>query len=106
MGRNRREASEERETVNELKESNRTLKKENRKLREEIIELKKLLGQEIPAETKQSKKPAKFVVKKTCEKCGSEDLKELAISPTVGKMILCGNCKHRKVLKNEKKEES
>lgn len=105
MGRNRKQDLIDRETVNQLKENNRTLKRENRNLKEEIEQLKKQLGQNVEQKTESPSGKSKFTPKRVCEKCGSVDLKDLAISPSVGRMLLCSNCKHRKVIKNEKKEE-
>lgn len=127
MGRKRDKDGNEEEqyerTIKELKAANRRLKSDNQRLKGELetlheafkktstylknntdnISVEKIIeGVKRGSDFEQIKKHTKF---DNCEKCGSYNVKDLNV-PTVGKIILCGDCKHRKVLKNEKEEKS
>jgi hypothetical protein len=106
------------EIIKQLKAANRRLKSDNQRLKSEIatlqeafkktsiyiknntdqVSVEKIIeGVKKGSNLEQIKKSSK------CEKCGSTNVKDLAV-PTVGRILLCGDCKHRKVLKNEKEE--
>jgi hypothetical protein len=119
--RNKEEHSEQDEqAIKELKAANRRLKSDNQRLKAELatlhdafektsvylksntdnVSVEKIVEEvRKGSDLDQIKKHAKF---DKCEKCGSYNLKNLQV-PAVGRIILCGDCKHRKVVKNEEK---
>lgn len=118
--RNKEEHNEQDEqTIKELKAANRRLKSDNQRLKAELatlhdafkktsvylknntdnVSVEKIIeGVRKGSDLEEIKKHTKF---DKCEKCGSYNIKDLNV-PTVGRIILCGDCKHRKVVKNEK----
>lgn len=122
MGRNRNKDTKENEndesTIKELKAANRRLKSDNQRLKAELstlheafsktsdylkgntdgISVEKIIeGVKKGSTLEQLKKTVK------CEKCGNSGIKEFFVR-NVGKIILCSECKFRKVVKNEKEE--
>lgn len=121
--RNKEEHDEQSEdTIKGLKAANRRLKSDNQRLKAELstlqeafkktssylknntdnISVEKIIeGVKKGSNLEQIKKHTKF---NKCEKCGSFNIKDLSV-PGVGKIVLCVDCKHRKVVKHEKKED-
>lgn len=120
MGRNRtkneKREDENENTIKELKAANRRLKSDNERLKAELITLqaafektssylkgntdnisveKIIEGVKKGSTLEQIKKSTK------CTKCGSFEVKEFNVTG-VGKIILCGSCKDRKVVKHAK----
>ncbi len=122
MGRKRgkdiKNEDENEQTIKELKAANRRLKSDNERLKSELstlqeafqktsvylkgntdnISVEKIIeGVKKGSNLEQIKKTNK------CEKCGSVNIKELSVA-NVGKIILCSDCKNRKVVRNGKEE--
>jgi len=122
MGRKRgkdiKNEDENEQTIKELKAANRRLKSDNERLKSELstlqeafqktsvylkgntdnISVEKIIeGVKKGSNLEQIKKTNK------CEKCGSANIKELSVA-NVGKIILCSDCKSRKVVRNGKEE--
>lgn len=120
MGRNRgKNIDDNEEVLKELKAANRRLKSDNQRLKMELatlqeaflktslylknntdgISVEKIIeGVQKGSTLSEIKKVCK------CEKCGSSSVKEFAVM-NVGKIILCSECKNRKVVKNGKEKE-
>lgn len=120
MGRKRQKDQNESEqnevTIKELKAANRRLKSDNQRLKAELatlheafnktstylkgntdnISVEKIIeGVKKEATLSQIKKTVK------CDKCSSFNVKDFYVA-NVGRIILCADCKSRKVVKNEK----
>lgn len=122
MGRQRKKdedgASENDVTIKELKSANRRLKSDNQRLKMEIATLHEAFNKtstylqgntdniSVEKIIEGVKKDSTLAqIKKTvkCDKCNSFDVKDFYVT-NVGRIILCANCKSRKVVKNEKEE--
>lgn len=120
MGRNRGKTNENsnviEETIKELKKANRRLKSDNERLKSELATLQEAFNEtskylrgntdniSVEKIIEGVKKGASLAeIKKSikCDKCNSENIKELNVI-NVGKIVLCSDCKNRKVVKNEK----
>lgn len=120
MGRKRakdiRIQEENEQTIKELKAANRRLKKDNERLKSEVDTLQQAFSQtstylkgntdnisveKIIEGVKKGSTLQEIKKENKCEKCGSNNIKDLNIS-TMGRIILCGDCKYRKVIKNGK----
>lgn len=125
MGRNRGkkarlEEEENEQTIKELKAANRRLKSDNERLKAELstlqdafektssylkgntnnVSVEKIIeGVKKGSTLEQIKKSNK------CGKCGSTEVKEFSVV-NVGRIVLCGVCKDRKVIKNDKEEKN
>ncbi len=121
MGRSRSKNSEDENerTIKELKAANRRLKSDNERLKSELsslneafektsgylknntdnISVEKIIeGVKKGSTLEQIKKAEK------CEKCLKFTVKDFSV-PNVGRILLCSECKHRKVLRNGKDKE-
>lgn len=124
MGRNRGKKSENEsgaeETIKELKKANRRLKSDNERLKSELETLqeafsltsKYLTGnvenisvENIIKGVKAGSTLQQIKNNLKCDKCNSHNVKELKVI-NVGKIILCSDCKNRKVVKDEKEEKN
>ena len=124
MGRKRakdiRIQEENEQTIKELKAANRRLKKDNERLKSEVATLQQAFSQtsvylkgntdnisveKIIEGVKKGSTLQEIKKENKCEKCSSLNVKELSIY-NVGTIILCGDCKNRKVVKNGKDNES
>lgn len=124
MGRKRakdiRIQEENEQTIKELKAANRRLKRDNERLKSEIDTLQQAFSQtsvylkgntdnisveKIIEGVKKGSTLQQIKKDNKCEKCGSTNVKDLNIA-TMGRIILCGDCKYRKVIKNGKDNES
>jgi chromosome segregation ATPase len=115
---NQNEVNENEQTIKDLKAANRRLKSDNQRLKAELdtlneafkktssyiknntdnVSVEKIIeGVKKGSTLEQIKKSNK------CEACQSTNVKDLHV-PNVGRIVLCGDCKHRKVLKNDKEE--
>lgn len=119
MGRRRNNEIEENEqTIKELKAANRRLKSDNERLKAELATLQEAFSktsQYLKGNTDNisvekiiegvKKGSTLSEIKKTvkCDKCGSSSIKEFSVV-NVGRIILCTECKNRKVVKNGKEE--
>ena len=120
MGRKRakdiRIQEENEQTIKELKAANRRLKKDNERLKSEVATLQQAFSQtsvylkgntdnisveKIIEGVKKGSTLQEIKKENKCEKCGSLNVKELSIY-NVGTIILCSDCKNRKVVKNGK----
>jgi predicted RNase H-like nuclease (RuvC/YqgF family) len=123
MGRTRskeiKSEEENEQTIKELKAANRRLKSDNERLKAELstlnaafdktstylkgntdnISVEKIIdGVKKGSTLNQIKKQIK------CEKCGSHNVKEFNVA-NVGTIVLCGDCKDRRVVKSGKNKE-
>ena len=110
---------ENEQTIKELKAANRRLKSDNERLKTELstlqaafqktssylkgntdhISVEKIIeGVKKGSTLEQIKKENK------CEKCGSSNIKEFNVV-SVGTIVLCGDCKDRRVVKSGKNKE-
>lgn len=122
MGRKRsKDAEHEQEneqTIKELKAANRRLKSDNERLKAELATLQQAFDktagylkgntdgisvEKIIDGVKQGNTLEKIKKANKCEKCGASGIKDFYVA-NVGRIILCTECKDRKVIKNEKKE--
>lgn len=122
MGRKRgkdiQNENENEQTIKELKAANRRLKSDNERLKSELATLQEAFQKtsvylkgntdniSVEKIIEGVKKGSSLEqIKKTnkCEKCGSVNVKELSVV-NVGKIILCSDCKNRKVVRNVKEE--
>jgi hypothetical protein len=120
MGRNRhkdvKENEENEATIKELKAANRRLKSDNERLKAELSTLQEAFSktsaylkgntdgmsvEKIIEGVKKGSTLAEIKKKENCEKCGNCSIKEFFVK-NVGKIILCSDCKFRKVVKHEK----
>jgi hypothetical protein len=124
MGRKRakdvRIQEENEQTIKELKAANRRLKRDNERLKSEVATLHEAFSQtstylkgntdNISVENiidgvKKGSTLQEIKKGNKCEKCGSSDVKNISV-PIMGRILLCGDCKYRKVIKNERDNES
>jgi hypothetical protein len=119
MGRKREQEVENNEqTIKELKAANRRLKSDNQRLKAEIATLQEAFSKTaiylkkdtVDLNVEELIKGAiygasldKIKNESKCEKCGAGLLKEFNVE-NVGKLLLCVECKYRRVIKNGKKE--
>lgn len=120
MGRKRakdiRIQEENEQTIKELKAANRRLKKDNERLKSEVATLQQAFSEtsvylkgntdnisveKIIEGVKKGSTLQEIKKENKCEKCNSLNVKELSIY-NVGTIILCSDCKNRKVVKNGK----
>jgi hypothetical protein len=123
MGRKRNKdvdsEQENEQTIKELKAANRRLKSDNERLKAELATLQQafektagyLKGntegisvEKIIEGVKQGNTLEKIKKTNKCTKCGSASVKDFHVA-NVGRIILCSECKDRRVVRNEKKEE-
>lgn len=120
MGRSRRKSGdtdENEQTITELKTANRRLKSDNERLKQELATLQAAFektskylkdntdGFSIEALIKGVKKGStleQIKVNNSCEVCKSQKLKELSVP--FGKIMLCIDCNHSKVVRDGKEE--
>lgn len=122
MGRKRNKEDEHdqenEQTIKELKAANRRLKSDNERLKAELVTLQQAFDktagylkgntdgisvEKIIEGVKQGNTLEKIKKSNKCTKCGAVGIKDFHV-PNVGRIILCAECKDRKVIKNEKKE--
>jgi hypothetical protein len=117
MGRNRGKQMDDSETkIKELKAANRRLKSDNERLKTELATLQEafiktstyLKGntdnisvEKIIEGVKKGSTLAEIKKEIKCDKCGSASVKEFKVA-NVGRIILCSECKSRKVVKDGK----
>jgi len=123
MGRKRNKENEHEQeneqTIKELKAANRRLKSDNERLKAELDTLQQafektagyLKGntegisvEKIIEGVKQGNTLERIKKSNKCTKCGAVSVKDFYV-PNVGRVVLCTECKDRKVIKNEKKED-
>jgi hypothetical protein len=112
------EAESGEQTVKELKAANRRLKSDNQRLKAELATLQEAFAktamylkkdtvnlsvEDIIKGVTSGANLEKIKNGSTCEKCGANTLKDFHIE-NVGKLILCTECKTRKIVKDGKKE--
>jgi len=118
-GRGKGKYEEDEKIIMELKAANRRLKSDNRKLKSEVASLQEMFSKtsiylknntdSIPVEkiitgVNEGSTLQQIKDKSKCEKCSSTNVKELNVV-NVGKILLCGDCKNRKVVKHGKDTE-
>jgi hypothetical protein len=122
MGRKRNKdvdhEQENEQTIKELKAANRRLKSDNERLKAELVTLQQAFDktagylkgntdgisvEKIIEGVKQGSTLEKIKKTNKCSKCGSVNVKDFYVA-NVGRIVLCADCKDRKVIKNEKKE--
>lgn len=119
MGRGRNKNDDENEeTIKELKAANKRLKSDNERLKAELATLQEAFSktsvylkgntdgisvEKIIEGVKKGSTLAQIKKSNVCKECGAGGVKELQVGG-VGKIILCSNCKNRKVIKNVKEE--
>ena len=121
MGRKRNKNNEseaDEQTIKELKAANRRLKSDNQRLKIELQTLQEAFQktstylknntdnisvEKIIEGVKTGSSLEKIKKTNKCEKCGAVGIKDFYVA-NVGRLILCTECKTRKVIKNEKKE--
>jgi hypothetical protein len=109
---------ESEQTIKELKAANRRLKSDNERLKTELSTLQQAFDktagylkgntdgisvEKILEGVKQGSTLEKIKKSNKCEKCGAAGVKDFYVA-NVGRIILCAECKDRKVVKHEKKE--
>lgn len=120
MGRNRGKPVEDNESkIKELKAANRRLKSDNERLKAELATMHEAFSktstylkgntdnisvEKIIEGVKKGSTLAEIKKQHKCEKCGSNDIKEFKVA-NVGRIILCSECKSRKVVKDGKDNE-
>ena len=110
---------ENEQTIKELKAANRRLKSDNERLKAELSTLQAAFDktssylkgntdnisvEKIIEGVKKGSTLEQIKKQNKCTKCGSHSVKEFSVI-NVGKIILCGDCKDRKVIKNGKAKE-
>lgn len=110
---------ENEQTIKELKAANRRLKSDNERLKAELVTLQQAFDktsgylkgntdgisvEKIIEGVKQGNTLEKIKKSNKCTKCGSANVKDFHVA-NVGRIILCTDCKDRKVVKHEKKED-
>ncbi len=110
---------ENEQTIKELKAANRRLKSDNERLKAELTTLQEAFNEtagylkgntdgisveKIIQGVRQGSTLNKIKKSNKCEKCGSLEVKDFYVA-NVGRIILCTECKDRRVVRNEKKEE-
>jgi hypothetical protein len=110
---------ENEQTIKELKAANRRLKSDNERLKADLATLQEAFNEtagylkgntdgisveKIIEGVKQGNTLDKIKKSNRCEKCGAAGIKDLHVA-NVGRLILCYECKDRRVVRNEKKEE-
>ena len=122
MGRSRsrsdKNVDENEQTIKELKAANRRLKSDNERLKAELATMQaafektsmylkgntdNISVEKIIEGVKRGDTLQEIKVKNKCSKCGSTSVKEMTVM-NVGKIILCTECKDRKVIKNDKEK--
>lgn len=117
MGKSRKRGDKEEsieKTIKELKAANRRLKSDNERLKAEIATLHaafektatyikgntdNISVEKIIEGVKKGNTLKQIKDAEKCTKCGAKDLKRYAV-PNVGTIIMCVECKDRKVLKD------
>jgi predicted RNase H-like nuclease (RuvC/YqgF family) len=107
------------DTIRELKKANRRLKSDNQRLKSEIDTLHQAFEktsayiknntdnisvEKIISGVKSNKNLEQIKKTNKCEKCGSLEVQSFYV-PNVGRVVFCGSCKDRKVVKDEKEKE-
>jgi hypothetical protein len=117
MGKSRKRGDKEEsseKTIRELKTANRRLKSDNERLKAEIATLHSAFEkttvyikgntdnvsvESIIEGVKKGNTLKQIKESEKCSKCGAKDLKKYSV-PNVGTIVMCVECKDRKVLKN------
>ena len=110
---------ENEQTIKELKSANRRLKSDNERLKAELSTLQaafektssylkgntdNISVEKIIEGVKKGSTLEEIKKKTKCLKCGSVNVKEFSVV-NVGTIVLCGDCKDRRVVKNGKDKE-
>ena len=120
MGRNwnKNVVDENEATIKELKAANRRLKSDNERLKAELATLQEAFAktssylkgntdsisvEKIIEGVKKGSTLAQIKKHQKCDKCGSTEIKEFNVA-NVGRIILCSECKSRKVVKHGREE--
>lgn len=117
MGKSRKRGDKEEsseKTIKELKAANRRLKSDNERLKSEVATLHAAFEktatyikgntdnvsvEKIIEGVKKGNTLKQIKDSEKCSKCGAKDVKRYSV-PNVGTIIMCAECKDRKVLKN------
>jgi hypothetical protein len=118
-GKNTSNEDENEQTIKELKAANRRLKSDNQRLKAELSTLQaafektssylkgntdNISVEKIIQGVKKGSTLEEIKKKTKCEKCGSTNVKEFRVI-NVGTIVICGDCKDRRVVKNGKDKE-